>query len=221
MLTVHHLNTSRSFSIIWLLEELGAEYEVTLHRRTKGFRSPQALRDLHPLGKSPVVVDDGEVLVETGAIVETLMERYGQGQLQPEGADAARDHRYIVHYSEGSLMPPLLVRLLFDRIESAKLPFFVKPIAKGIVAKVNDSFMSGELSAHTKFLENLLEGRQWVTGESFTAADVMLGFPLQVLLSRGRQSDGDTKNIRAYVQRLKERDAYQSAIRRAGGDALD
>ncbi|MEM6532943.1 MAG: glutathione S-transferase [Myxococcota bacterium] len=222
MITVHHLNVSRSFSIVWLLEELGVEYEITHHKRTKGFRSPPALREVHPLGKSPVVVDDGEVLAETGAIVETLVERHGSGKLMPEpGTPAAKDCRYIMHYSEGSLMPPLLVRLLFDRIESAKLPFFAKPIAKGIVKKVDENFMSGELSSNTRLIEQMLDGRDWICGEHFTVADIMLGFPVQVLLMRGRQSESATRNIRAYVDRLKARDGYQAAIRRAGADALE
>ncbi|MEM6731510.1 MAG: glutathione S-transferase [Myxococcota bacterium] len=221
MITVHHLEQSRSHRILWFLEELELSYEIEHHKRDAGFRAPKRLRELHPLGRAPIVVDDGEVLAETGAIMEHLLEKHGGGRLEPEpGSDAARHYRYFMHYAEGSLMAPLLVRLIFDRVESAKLPFFAKPIAKKIAQKVNHTFISGEMKLHGGFLNDLLAKRTWITGDTFTAADVMLSFPVQALLARGRLSGEQVKHIEAYVSRATGRPAYARAVERGGGEPI-
>ena len=134
-LIVHHLNNSRSQRILWLLEELGLPYEIVKYQRDpQTMLAPPELRRVHPLGKSPVVTVDGLTLAESGAIIETLVERYGDVRLAPPpGSPEAVRYRYWLHYAEGSAMPPLLLKLIFDRIGSAKMPFFAKPVAKGIV----------------------------------------------------------------------------------------
>ena len=150
MITVHHLNNSRSQRILWMLEELNLEYEIIRYERdVKTMQGPASLREVHPLGKSPAITDDGSgeqiLLVESGAIIEYLMQTYGKNSslITPKtGSQEERDYRYWLHFSEGSLMPPLLLRLIFHRVKKAPVPFFVKPIAKAIANKVLSEFVN-------------------------------------------------------------------------------
>jgi hypothetical protein len=134
MIVVHHLNNSRSQRILWLLEELGLEYEIKKYQRDpKTMLAPPELRAVHPLGKSPVITDGDAVVAESGAIIEYLVGKYGDGRLAPPAGTPERLHyTYFLHYAEGSAMPPLLLKLVFDRVESGPAPFFVKPIARAI-----------------------------------------------------------------------------------------
>jgi glutathione S-transferase len=138
MIVLHHLNNSRSQRILWLLEELGVEYEVKRYQRdAKTMLAPPALRAVHPLGKSPVLTDGDLTLAESGAIIEYLVERYGEGRFIPAAGTPERlRYTFWLHYAEGSAMPPLLMALVFHRIETAPMPFFVRPIARSIVKKV-------------------------------------------------------------------------------------
>src|SRR6478735_56860 len=142
MITVHHLNNSRSQRVLWLLEELGVPYEIRRYERdTTTMLAPPELRAVHPLGKSPVITDDGVTVAESGAIVEYLVERYGNGRLiPPAGTPERRRYTYWLHYAEGSAMPPLLLKLVFDRVEIAPMPFFIKPIARAIAGRAKGSF---------------------------------------------------------------------------------
>jgi glutathione S-transferase len=156
MITVHHLNNSRSQRVLWLLEELELPYDIVRYERDpKTMLAPPELRKVHPLGKSPVVTtDEGLVLAESGAIIETLIERHGQGRLAPAAGSAeALRYRYWLHYAEGSAMPPLLLKLIFDRIESSKMPFFVKPVARMIAGKAKAGFVAPNLKTHLDFME--------------------------------------------------------------------
>src|SRR5579859_1898872 len=167
MIVVHHLNNSRSQRILWLLEELGLEYEIRRYRRdAKTMLAPSELRQVHPLGKSPVITDEGRTIAESGAIIEYLVARYGDGRLIP-AADSPERLRYTywLHYAEGSLQPLLLMRLFFGRIEKGPMPFFAKPIAKAISSKVNDSFISPNLERHFDYLEGELGRSTWFAGE--------------------------------------------------------
>ena len=143
MITVHHLNNSRSQRVLWLLEELGIEYEVKRYdRNPKTMLAPASLREVHPLGKSPVITDGALTLAESGAIIEYLVERYGNGRLIPAlGTPERLRYTYWLHYAEGSAMPLLLLKLVFDQIEKGPIPFFVRPIARAIVARVKNSFI--------------------------------------------------------------------------------
>lgn len=215
-LTVHHLESSRSQRVLWLLEELQVPYAVKQYARdpqTK--RAPAELRAVHPLGKSPVVtLPDGTVLAESGAIIETLVELHGNGRLRPApGTEAHRRYVFWMHYAEGSLMPPLLVRFILQRLRSAPLPFFVRPIARGIAGKIDEAFTTPELSRHVAFLESELEGRPWLTGDELTAADVQMSFPLEALLAR---AEAKPPRIGAFVERVRARPAYQRALERGG-----
>lgn len=217
-LTVHHLENSRSQRVLWLLEELEVPYELVRYERDpKTYRAPRTLRKLHPLGKSPVVTDgDQIVLAESGAIVEYLVEHHGQGRLRPEsGTEAHRRYQFWLHYAEGSLMPPLLVRFVFNRLRTAPLPFFIKPVIKGIVGKVDRAYTGPEIVRHVEFIEGELSQHQWLAGDEFSAADVQMSFPLEALQVRGGLSSPHPK-IDDFLRRIHARPAYQRALERGG-----
>ncbi|MCD9028471.1 glutathione S-transferase [Luteimonas sp. BDR2-5] len=224
MIKVHHLNNSRSQRVLWLLEELGQPYEVIRYERdAKTMLAPRALRDVHPLGKSPVVELDGQVLVESGAIVETLAERFDTAfalSPPPLPQDASERIRYRtwLHYAEGSLMPPLLLALVLGRIRSAPVPFFVRPVARGIADRTMTAFVGPQLATHLGHVENALGQHPWFAGDRFTAADIQMSFPLEAALARAPDHVGP--NIRAFVGRIQARAAYQRALAAGGPYAL-
>ena len=213
MLTVHHLNNSRSQRILWLLEELGVPYEIVKYERDpKTSLAPASLREIHPLGKSPVVTDDGAVLAESGAILETLVEKYGAGKLAPEpGTPEHQRYRYYLHYAEGSLMPFLLLRLIFARVRKA--PFPVRPIAKAIANKVDGAFIGPNLARHVAFLDGELAKSPWFVGSDLTAADIQMIYPMEAITTRVPDAP---KSIQAWVDRAHARPAYQRALEKGG-----
>ena len=218
MIKVHHLNNSRSQRVLWLLEELELPYEIVHYQRDpKTMLAPPSLRAVHPLGKSPVLTtDDGLVLAESGAIIETLVEREGHGRLMPApGTPEAARYRYFMHYAEGSLMPPLLVKLLFDQVEKAKMPFFARPIARSIAAKAKAGYVTPNLKAHLDFLEGELGKSQWFAGDAFSGADIQMSFPVEAARSRGGL-DGTRPKLMGYLERIHARPAYQRALERGG-----
>lgn len=222
MLTVHHLNNSRSQRILWLLEELALPYEIVRYQRdAKTMLAPPELRRVHPLGKSPVVTtDDGLTLAESGAIIETVVERYGQGQLAPAaGTPEALRYRYWLHYAEGSAMPPLLLKLVFDKIENAPMPFFVKPIAKAISGKAKSGFITPQITTHLDFMEAELGKSQWFAGNDFTGADIQMSFPVEAAQARGGLNSSRPK-LMAYLERIHARPTYQRALERGGPFSL-
>ncbi len=207
--------------MLWLLEELGVEYELKLHKRhPETIRAPAELREVHPLGKAPVVVVDGEAIAESGAIIEYCVETLGDGALAPgRGEPGLREYRYWMHYAEGSMMSPLLVRLIFDKVKSAPLPFFIKPIARGIVKKVETNYTKPEIARHQKFVNDHLAGREYFAGESFSAADIQMSYPVEAALARGRASVA-TENMQAWVDRMRARPAYERAVERGGPNVM-
>lgn len=218
MLTVHHLNNSRSQRVLWLLEELGLPYEIVRYQRDpQTMLAPPELRKVHPLGKSPVLTtDDGLVLAESGAIVETVIERFGQGRLAPPAASAdALRYRYWLHYAEGSAMPPLLMKLIFDKIESSKMPFFAKPIARAIAGKAKRGFIMPNITTHLDFMEGELGKSEWFAGDAFTGADIQMSFPVEAAQARGGL-DGSRPKLMAWLARIHARPAYQRALERGG-----
>ena len=222
MLTVHHLNNSRSQRILWLLEELALPYEIVRYQRdAKTMLAPPELRKVHPLGKSPVVTtDDGLTLAESGAIIETVVERYGQGQLAPAaGTPEALRYRYWLHYAEGSAMPPLLLKLVFDKIENTPMPFFVKPIAKAISGKAKSGFITPQITTHLDFMEGELGKSTWFAGDAFTGADIQMSFPVEAAQARGGLNMSRPK-LMAYLERIHARPAYQRALERGGPFSL-
>lgn len=220
---VHHLNQSRSLRVLWLLEELGVEYTImTYERNRKTLRAPSALREVHPLGKAPVVEVDGRTYAETGAIVQTLCDRFDpEHQLRPspDDVDAFEHYRFFVHYSEGSLMPPLLVALITRRLRTAPLPFFIKPVVKQIAGRIDASFTDGELALHGRFVEQHLVSHAYFAGDAFSAADVVMQYAVEGGLVRG-MFGADHPSTRAWFERVKSREAYRRAVARGGESEL-
>jgi glutathione S-transferase len=217
MILVHHLNNSRSQRVLWLLEELGVEYEIKRYERDKKtMLAPPSLRAVHPLGKSPVVTDGDRTLAESGAIVEYLVERHGGGRFIPAAGTPERlRYTYWLHYAEGSAMPPLLLKLIFDRIKSGPMPFFVRPIARGIAAKVSDLVIDPQLKTHLDFMEAELGKATWFAGEELTGADIQMSFPLEVAVSRAGLSS-TRPNLMRFLERIHARPAYARALARGG-----
>jgi glutathione S-transferase len=215
MITLHHLEYSRSHRILWLLEELGLPYEIVRYQRDpKSMLAPPALKTIHPLGKSPVVVEDGEVLAESGAILELLVERHAPGVLGPVpgAADRAR-YLYWLHYAEGSLMPLFLMKLVFGRIPS-QTPFLVRGVAKAITTAVQQTWLDPQIQTHLAFVEAELASRPWFAGEAFSAADIQMSYPLQAGLARSGAKG--LPAIEGFLKRCAERPAYQRALEKGG-----
>jgi glutathione S-transferase len=217
MVVVHHLNNSRSQRVLWLLEELGVPYEVKRYERdAKTMLAPPSLLAVHPLGKSPVIVDGAITVAESGAIVEYLVDKYGAGRLIPPAATAERRrYTYWLHYAEGSAMPPLLLKLVFDRIAANPAPWPVSAIARRIAATVQNSFIGPNLKRHLDYMESELGTHAWFAGEEFTAADVQMSFPLEAAASRAGLNASRPK-LMAFLDRIHARDAYKRALERGG-----
>ena len=217
MIIVHHLNNSRSQRVLWLLEELAVPYEIKHYQRDKKtMLAPPELRAVHPLGKSPVITDGGKTIAESGAIIEYLVDRYGQGRLKPPpGTDEALRYSYWLHFAEGSAMPPLLMKLIFDQIGKAKMPFFVKPVARGIVQRVRTRFLDRQIASILDFMESELGKHEWFAGNAFTAADIQMSFPCEAATLRGGL-DQKRPNLWDFVQRIHARPAYKRALEKGG-----
>jgi glutathione S-transferase len=217
MITVHHLENSRSQRVLWLLEELGLPYEVRHYKRDpQTMLAPPELRAVHALGKSPVISDGPLVVAESGAIVEYLVERHGGAHLVPRpGSDEHLRYRYWLHFAEGSAMPPLLLKLIFNRVASAPMPFFVRPIARGIAAKVLAGFVEPNLRSQLDYMEAELGRSEWFAGPQFSAADIQMSFPLEAARQRAGL-DASRPHLYAYLQRIHARPAYRRALERGG-----
>jgi glutathione S-transferase len=217
MITVHHLNNSRSQRVLWLLEELGVPYEVKRYERdAETMLAPASLRAVHPLGKSPVITDGAVTLAESGAIVEYLAANYGDGSLVPPAGTPERlRYTYWLHYAEGSAMPPLLMSLIFSRVRNAPAPFFVRPIARGIADKVMSSFVAPQIKLHLDYMEGELGKTTWFAGSDFSAADVQMSFPLEAAAARGGLDAGRPR-LTGFLDRIHARPAYQRALAQGG-----
>jgi glutathione S-transferase len=221
MIVVHHLNNSRSQRVLWLLEELEVEYEVKRYERDKStMLAPPELRQVHPLGKSPVISDGDLTLAESGAIIEYLTDQYGAGRLAPPPATPERlRYTYWMHFAEGTAMPPLLLKLVFDRIEKAPAPFFVRPIARAIAGRAKSSFVQPNIDRNLDFMEAELGKTEWFAGNTFTAADVQMSFPIEGAAARGGL-DAKRPKLMAFLGRIHARPAYARALERGGPYAL-
>lgn len=218
MITLHHLENSRSQRVLWLLEELGVPYEVKRYRRDpKTMYAPPELARVHPLGKSPVITEGDATVAESGAIVEYLLDEHDrEGRLRPPpGTPERRRYTYWLHFAEGSAMPPLLMKLVFDQVRKAKVPFFIKPVVRGVADKVTQSFIAPNLARQFRFMEDELATRPWFAGEAFSAADIQMSFPLEAAAARGGLGD-DFPKLMDWLQRIHARPAYHRALQ-AGG----
>jgi glutathione S-transferase len=221
MIVVHHLNNSRSQRVLWLLEELELPYEIKRYKRDpQTMLAPTSLREVHPLGKSPVITDGKLTLAESGAIIEYLIERYGNGRLVPAlGTLEHLRYTYWLHYAEGSAMPPLLLKLIFDQIEKNPMPFFVRPIARAIVSRVKSSFIEPQITQHLNYMEAEIGKSTWFAGNEFTAADIQISFPLEAAVARAGLNPSRPK-LMAFLNRIHTRPAYQQALERGGAYEL-
>jgi len=221
MIVVHHLNNSRSQRVLWLLEELKVPYDIKRYQRdAKTMLAPPELLAVHPLGKSPVITDGELTIAESGAITEYLVERYGNGKLIPAPGTAERlRYTYWLHFAEGSGMPPLLMKLVFEKIESSPMPFFARPIAKAISGKVKSSFIEPNLKRQLDYMEAELDQTPWFAGKAFTAADVMMSFVVEAAEAAGALK-ARKPNLVDWLRRVHARPAYQRAIERGGEYSL-
>jgi glutathione S-transferase len=219
MIIVHHLENSRSQRVLWMLEELGADYDVKRYERDKKTSlAPRELKKLHPLGKSPVIEDNGRIIAETGAILEYLVAIYG-GALAPNPASA--DHllyKYWIHAAEGSYMPPLVLTLFLNRMETAPMPFFARPIARRLTKAVRDGYLNHTMKALFDYLNDELGKAEWLAGDDITAADIAMSFPMEGFAVRGDISA--YPHITTFLERIHTRPAYKRALERGGPYAL-
>ena len=215
-ITVHHLDNSRSQRVLWLLEELGVPYEIKHYYRDPETKlAPPELKLVHQLGKSPVVVDDGHTLAETGAIVEYLIDRYGADKLRPPtDTDARLRFTFWLHYAEGSAMPPMLLKLVFLMLPR-RSPALLRPLVGRIAAKVQTMLIDPQLLLHMDYWEAELERSPWFAGAEFTAADIMMSFPVEVAATRAGGFHERPK-LAAFLDRIHARPAYQRALERGG-----
>ncbi len=217
MIVVHHLNNSRSQRVLWLLEELGLPYEVKRYQRDpKTMLAPPELRAVHPLGKSPVITDEHGTIAESGAIIEHLVGRHGDGRLRPaEGTPERLRYDYWLHYAEGSAMTPLLLKLIFSRLPG-QLPAILRPIGRAICKGVNQKLVTPQLKSHFDFMESeLAKHGPWFAGPELTAADIQMSFPVEGGASR--VEDGAARpHLKEFLARIHARPAYQRALERGG-----
>jgi len=220
MIVVHHLNNSRSQRVLWLLEELGVEYEIKRYQRDpKTMLAPPELRAVHPLGKSPVITDRDATLAESGAILEYLVDRYGNGRLIPPARTPERlRYTYWMHFAEGSAMPPLLLKLIFDRLPRG-VPGLIRPIARLIANGALRAFVTPNLERTLNFMESELEKSEWFAGREFTAADIQMSFPAEAAVRRAGL-DASRPKLWAYLERIHARPAYRRAVEKGGPYAL-
>ena len=216
MLTVHHLENSRSHRIVWLLEELGVDYEIKRYGRDKetGLAPPELLA-VHPLGKAPVVTDGDKTLAESGAIIEYLVYEYDDGRLKPEeGTAERRAYTYWLHYAEGTFSPLMLLSLIMGRIEDAPVPFFLKPVTRGIANKVRDGFLNANIKRNLEFMNSSLGGSKWFCGDRFSAADVQMSFAIEA--AEVRTDLSAYPNLSQFLSTIRARPAYRQAIDKGG-----
>lgn len=202
MITVHHLNNSRSHRVLWLLEELGLDYELVIHQRDATTNlAPPALLDIHPLGKSPVIVDGGEVIIESGAIIEHLTRVHGGGKLAP-AMDTPEYTQYsqLLHYAEGSVMLPLMLRMYTSRLGEGGAPL--------------QDRINAESDNHVGYLNSLLEGQDYFLGDELSAADIQLSFAVEV--ANVQSAMEGFANLKGFLERIKARPAYKAALERGG-----
>ena len=218
MLTVHHLNNSRSQRVLWLLEELGVPYVIQRYERdAKTMLAPASLKKIHPLGKSPVITEGGAVVAESGAIIEYLLGRHDlEFRFHAKHGSPEWDRQcYWLHYAEGSAMTPLLLALVFQQVAKAPMPFIVKPVAKAIAAGAMKSYIQPQIDLHLDYIEAELAKTGWFAGASFSAADIQMSFVLEAAAARGRGAR-QRPHSQAFLQAIHARPAYQAALEKGG-----
>lgn len=215
MLKVHHLNQSRSQRILWALEELGLPYQLIHYQREKNMLAPASLKKVHPLGKSPVLEDNGLIIAESGAILEYLQETWDtSAQFKPVDVEQRQQYRFWLHYAEGSLMPLLLMKLVFTRLGKPPVPFGIRTVGKVLGQGIQKSWLNKQIETHARFIESHLAKQPWFAGEQLSMADIQMSFPVFALLSRG--GIADLPHTQSWKKRVEMRPAWQRAIKQGG-----
>jgi glutathione S-transferase len=219
MITLHHLQDSRSQRILWMLEELGCDYEFVYYERDPETNlAPAALREVHPLGKAPVVTDGDRTLAESATILEYLARTYGGSDWAPASDDARYwPFNYWMHYAEGSLMPPLLLKLVFSKLREPPVPFFIRPLTSKVADQVDAAFTDRQIETHFSYVDGFLSKNSWFAGDAITAADIQMSFPLEAAMTGGRVTRADYPYIAVWLEKIHARPAYRRALE-AGGE---
>lgn len=215
MITVHHLEKSRSHRVLWLLEELEVPYQIKRYQREPTMLAPEALKKVHPLGKSPVITDGNQVVAESGAILEYLEEKYDHEFRLKVSDEASRlQCRYWLHYAEGSLMPLLVMKLIFGQMGKAPVPWLLRPVGAAFSKGVQKAFLDKQLKPHMQMIEQHLAANPWFAGQRFSIADIQMSFPLLALARRAglEQMPASQK----WLQTVQQRAAWQRAIDQGG-----
>ncbi len=218
MITVHHLKQSRSHRVLWLLEELQIPYHLkTYERDPKAKTAPAELVKIHPLGKSPVITDGDKVVAESGAILEYILDNYGKGKLKPvdKNSDDFLKYQYFMHYTEGTLMPQLVLSLIFNMIPKQPMPFFVKPIMKEISRNIHKMYINPQIHLNLNFLESSLKDKKWFAGDDFSVADIQLGFAVYSAQSLLKDQFNYPK-LKQFLIEIQKRPSYQLALKKGG-----
>lgn len=221
MLTLHHLEHSRSIRILWALEELGIDYQLKYYKRLPSMSAPPELKKIHPLGKAPILTDEELVIAESAVILDYLQTHYDtEHQFKPQSAQAINQYNYWMHYAEGSLMPYLVFTLVVGQLGSKKVPFIVRPVTRIIGDQLQKQFSRPRLQEHIAFLEQHLAKNTFFAGDDFSFADIQMIFPLYALLTR--QDEISIPNIQKYVERVNQRPALKSAQQKSpdGGKVI-
>ncbi|MBR0554973.1 glutathione S-transferase [Ciceribacter sp. L1K23] len=215
MILVHYLENSRAHRILWLLEELAVPYEVNVYRRRPDMQAPPELKAVHPLGKSPMIEDDGRIIAESGAIIEYLVQTYGGDALRPRpGTDEALRYTYWLHYAEGSAMPLLVMKLIFSKLPG-QMPLLLRPVARLISNGVSAKLLDPQLANHLAFWESEVSRGGYFAGEAFSAADIAMSFPVETAMSRYAGA-AETRHLRPWLEAARSRGAYRRALERGG-----
>ncbi|BDH47519.1 glutathione S-transferase [Salmonella enterica subsp. enterica serovar Choleraesuis] len=215
MITLHHLDHSRSHRVIWFLEELQVPWEMVTWQREGSLLAPPGLKQIHPLGKAPIIEDREQVIAESAVILEYLQENYDPlNRFKPHHVGDAQNYRYWMHYAEGSLMPLLMIRLVLGKLGQSPVPWLLRPVGRALSHGIQSKWLSGQLKTHADFLEKHLCAHRWFAGSNFSAADIQMSFPVLALLARN-----ESQQLPALVDwrnRIQEREAYQTAVQKGG-----
>ncbi len=216
MIVLHHLERSRSHRILWLLEELGLEYELKVYQRDpKTLLAPQALKDLHPLGKSPLLQDGGKKVAESSVIIEYLLDQYGEGRLRPAAKTPEYyEYLYFLHAAEGSFMPYLFLKFVMSRLSKSPVPLPLRPVAKMLAWGLNKQLIEPNFKNQFQFLDRKLAANNWLTGAEFTAADIQMSYPL--LAAQSRVDLSDYSQLGRFLERIKSRPGFKRALEKGG-----
>lgn len=219
MLTVHHLNQSRSQRVLWALEELNLPYQIVRYQRGADMLAPDSLKKIHPLGKSPIVENDGHVIAESGAILEYLQEIGDpESRFKPQDIDGKLQYRFWLHYAEGSLMSLMMIKLVLQMLGKSPVPLGLRTVGKVLGTGVQKAWLNNQIATHAGFIESHLAKTPWFAGETPSMADIQMSFPLFALLSRG--GIPSLPNIAAWKARVEARPAWQQAIEKGGPFSL-